>query len=158
MTSTVTEARLGLPQRRAARELDGSLSAQLVLQLVDDVQNQPIIRQLHTGGQAGAGGGVRQIVADVREVGALGAQPRHAVERFRHAEMRRVRPIAQRIEDQRPHPVEQRPRLVRNAAAIGQVRELADAEAENRPMAVQERHRHDLERAEDERAADPEQR
>ena len=46
------------------------------------VQHQPIIGQLHAGGQARAGRGVRQVVADVREVRALGAEPRDDVERF----------------------------------------------------------------------------
>ena len=39
---------------------------------VTNLQHQPIIGQLHAGGQARAGRGVRQVVADVREVGALG--------------------------------------------------------------------------------------
>ena len=35
-----------------------------------------------------AGLGVRQIVTDVREVRALGAEPLHDIERFGYAEMR----------------------------------------------------------------------
>ena len=49
--------------------------------------------------------------------------------------------MAQRVEDEDVDAVEQRPRRVGNAAAVGQVGEVAEAEAENRPRAVQDRHR-----------------
>ena len=39
-----------------------------------DLQNQPIIGQLHARRQARAGLGMRQVVADVREVGPVGRQ------------------------------------------------------------------------------------
>ena len=142
------EHRLG-PSRRSwiVGEVNDVHRAQL------DLQHQPIISQLHTSRQLRAGLRVRQIVADVREVRALGAETRDDVERFADAEMRRVRTMAQRVEHDRAHAVEQRPRLVGNAVAVGQVGERSDAEPEHRQPAVQTRHRHDLDAAEGERPA-----
>ena len=66
--------------------------------VVVNLQHQAIIGQLHAGGQAHAGGFVRQVVADVGEVGALGSDPRDDVERLGHVEVRRMRTLAQRVE------------------------------------------------------------
>ena len=48
--------------------------------------------------------------------------------------------MAQRIEDQDVDAVEDGPRLVGQPVAVGQVRERAEAKAENRPRAVKDRH------------------
>src|SRR5713226_51101 len=85
-----------------------------------DLQHQTIISQLHTSGQLRARLGVRQIVADVREVRALDAEARDDGGRFGETEMRRVRAMAKGIENYRTHAVEQRPRLVRDPVAIGE--------------------------------------
>src|SRR6187401_1066500 len=58
--------------REAERTQDAlSLSADVAF-IVTDVENQPIIGQLDPGRQACAGGSVREIVADMGEVGAPG--------------------------------------------------------------------------------------
>ena len=76
------------------------------------------------------------------------------VERLGDGEVRGVRPVAQRVDDQRVDAVEQRPRRVVEAVAVGQVGEAAEAEAEDRHLAVPQRHRHDAHAAERERPVD----
>ncbi len=56
---------------------------------------------------------------------------RRGVDGFGDGEMRRMRPIAQRADHEQVDALEQRPRGVGNAAAIGQIREAADAIAED---------------------------
>ena len=72
--------------------------------------------------------------------------------------MRGMRPIAQRVDDQRADAAHERPRRVWNAAAIGQVSKCSDAEAQDRPLPVQNRYRNELHAAERKRAANAEQR
>ena len=97
---------------------------------------------------------VRQIVRHVREVRAARRDPLDHRERFVDGEVRRVRLVAQRVEDERLDTLDQRPRLVRDAIAIGQVREVAEAEAEDRQLPVPQRHGHDVDAAERERPGD----
>ena len=46
------------------------------------------------------------------------------VDGFRQREMCRVRLLAERVEDQQIKSIEKRPRLVRDMAAVGEIREL----------------------------------
>src|SRR5215831_14586206 len=102
------------------------------------VYDQTIIGQLHTVRQLRAGVGMAEIVGDVGEVRALDTEPRRDGHRFVDAEVRRVRTPAQRVEDDRRHAVEERPRGVRNAVAVGQVREPPQTETEHWQDAVHE--------------------
>ena len=95
-----------------------------------------------------------EIVRHVREVRAPRLDARDDVERLGHGEVRGVRLVAQRVDHQRVDAVEQRPRLVGEPVAVGQVGEVAEAEAEDRHPAVPERHRDDAHAADDERAVD----
>ena len=106
----------------------------------------------------GVGLRVREIVADVREVRARGAEARDDVDRFADAEVRGVWTMPQRVENHRAYTGEQRPRFVGDAIAVGQVREFADAESEDRQPSVEQRHRYDLDAAERERAGNRKQR
>src|SRR5207244_13012725 len=98
--------------------------------LVVDLQHEAIISQLDTRRQVRVRLRVAEIVADVREVRALGAQALRHGDRFGDAEVRRVRPVAQRIEDHDAHAVEERPRFVVNSVAVGELAERATAKSE----------------------------
>ena len=67
--------------------------------------------------------GVSQVVRHVREVGAPRRDPRNRRQRLVHGEVRRVLLVAQRVDDQRVDAFDERPRLVGNGAAVGQVGE-----------------------------------
>src|SRR5262245_18349660 len=103
-------------------ETNYSQPAQRALRLVIYLEYQPIIRQLDVARQACVRFDVSQLVTDVREVGPVGADARGGIDRFGHAEMRRVRAVAQRVEPQRAHALQERPRRIGNLAAIGEVR------------------------------------
>src|SRR5205085_1003217 len=77
--------------------------------LVVDLQHEAIISQLNARRQLRIRLRVAEIVADVREVRPLGAQPLRDGDRLVDAEMRRVRAVAQRIEDHDADAVEERP-------------------------------------------------
>ena len=62
--------------------------------------------------------------------------------------------MAQRIKDEDVESLDERPRLIRHAAAIGQVGEVAEAKAEDLSRAVDERHRLKADGADVERAGD----
>ena len=71
---TEVETKKGFSLRSSVSSVVHSLSCNL--------QHQPIIGQLDAVGQARAGGRVRQIVTDVREVGAFRRDARHRFDRF----------------------------------------------------------------------------
>src|SRR5918993_463015 len=54
--------------------------------------------------------------------------------------MCRMRLVPERVDDEQIHTVEQRPRLLRNLAAVGQVGEGTDAIAQYVPPSVEQRH------------------
>ena len=99
---------------------------------------------------------MRQIVADVGEPRGAGPDPAGGLDRLGHGEVRGMRVIAQRVEHQHPDALEQRPRLVGNPAAVGQVRERPEPVAENEPRAVLDGHGHDELVPQAERAGDGE--
>src|SRR5262245_35384975 len=123
-----------------------------------NLEHEPIIGQLNTMRQTGARRPVRQVVADVRKVRALGSETIDDRERFADAEVRRMGPLPQRIENDGAHAVEERPRRVRNTVAIGQVREAAHAEPQNRQIPVKKGDRNDLRAPKRKRTRNPEQR
>src|SRR6266550_8753657 len=135
-----------------------SLRALRSLPSSGDLQHEAIISQLHAGRELRTGFGMRQVVADVREVRALGAEARDDVDGFADTEMRRMWPMAQRVDDHDPHTLQERPRFVGDAVAVGQVREGTDPETEDGETAVEERHRHDFDAAKHPRSYDPEER
>ena len=59
---------------------------------------------------------------------AAACMPGDDVERLAHGEVRRVRLVAQRVDDQRVHAFDERPGRVVDAVAVGEVREVAEAE------------------------------
>jgi hypothetical protein len=65
-----------------------------------DIKHEAIIGQLHTGRQLRRGFGVRQVVAHVRQIRAARADALNRFERFAQREMRRMRLVAERIEDE----------------------------------------------------------
>src|SRR5215475_13310223 len=95
------------------------------------VYDQTIIGQLHAAWQSRACLSVAEIVGDVSEVRALDAETRRDRDRFADAEVRRVGPLPERVEDDRGHAVEERPRRVRAAIAVREVCEGADTESEH---------------------------
>ena len=60
-----------------------------------------------------------------------GADPRCGGHRLVEREVRRVRPLAQRVDDHHVQPLEQRPGRVRDRAAVGQVGEAPEAIAQD---------------------------
>src|SRR5207247_7160108 len=76
----------------------------------------------------------------------------------RDAEVRRVRAVTKRVEDERLNAVEERPRLIGNAIAVGEIGKRSDAESEHRQPAVVHTHRDDLDAAERERSGQTERR
>ena len=95
---------------------------------VGNLQNQPIIGHLNAFRQAGRGLLVRQIVADVGEIGAIRTDPGRRLQRLTHTEVGRMRPMPQGIDNQRPHARQERPARLRDGAAIGEVGEVTKAE------------------------------
>ena len=92
--------RMHQPRRpRVVREVDGLHS----LHVDAHVEHQPIICQFDAGRQARAGRGVAEIVRHVRREGAARLDARDDVERLVQAEVRGVRLVAQRVDDQRVH-------------------------------------------------------
>src|SRR5262249_36517961 len=79
------------------------------MRLILYLEYQAILGQLDAPRQAGTSGRVPKFVADVREVGTLRTDARGGIHGFGHAEVSRVRPVAQRIQHQCPHSFEQRP-------------------------------------------------
>ena len=102
-----------------------------------DLERQAVVGELDAGGQRGVGRRVRQVVADVREIGLPRREALDDRQRLGDREVRGMRAMAQRVEDQGVEAVEQRPRLVGDAIAVGQIGEAAEAEPEDRPRAVQ---------------------
>ena len=83
-----------------------------------------------------------------------GADPRGGVDRGRHGEVRGVRPVPQRAQDQDVEPLEQPVARFGHAAAVRQVREAPGTVPEDRPRSVQDRHRHERVPRHVERASD----
>src|SRR5437764_11125957 len=131
----------GAPRHARIRSLAGARRpAPLANRLPDlDFKREAIICQLDTLGQARARRGVRQIVAHVREEGALRRQTLHHVERFVHGQMGRMRTVPQRVQDDGLHAVEQRPGTFGDGAAVSEVGERSEPIAENLTIAVQQR-------------------
>src|SRR6476620_246482 len=98
-----------------------------------------------------------KIVAHVRKAGPSRTNARADVDRFRQRKMRRMRLLAERVENEQIKSFEQRPRLVRDVAAVGEIRELPDPQPKNRTFAVKDRDRCDLLAADAERTSDREQ-
>ena len=69
---------------------------------IADLQNEAIISQFHARRQQRTRLGVRQVVADVSEVRALAADARGDGHGLRDAEMRGVRAVAERVDNERP--------------------------------------------------------
>ena len=111
------------------------------------VERQAVVGELHAGRERRVGGRVRQVVADVREERAprLDARrrpraPRATVKcvgcgRWRSASSTRTSSPSSSGHDSSG-----------NAVAVGEVGERAEAKAEDRPRAVEDRHRHDAQR------------
>src|SRR5262245_3448331 len=93
----------------------------------------------------------------MREVRALRLHTSDDLERLVHGEMRGMRPLAQRVDDEGAHAVDERPRLVGNPAAVGEIGKRSDAESKNWPRPMENRDRDELDPAERERSADPRQ-
>ena len=98
-----------------------------------------------------------QIVTNVREIRAVRSQTRRDLYRLREGEMGGVWLVAQRIEHEDAHALEECPRRVRNRAAVSEICECAEPESENSPPAVQNRHRHNFHATERERPHQTEQ-
>ncbi len=79
------------------------------------------------------GRGMRQVVADVREEGPPGPQPFDHVDGLRHGEMRRVRTMPQRVENEDVEIGEQPKGRLGNAIAVGQIGKVPKPKAQNRP-------------------------
>ena len=79
---------------------------------------------------------MRQVVCHVREVGVPRRNPPINGHRLAKREVSFVRCVAQRVEDEDLDAFDQLPRVVRNPVAVGQVRESAETEAEDRQLAV----------------------
>src|SRR4051812_7073514 len=80
-----------------------SLRAQRRLRSSVNLQHEAIISEFDAGGQLRRGLGVAEIVADVGEIRAVDADAARRLDRFADAEMGRVRALAQRVDDHRPH-------------------------------------------------------
>ena len=72
------------------------------------VEHEPIICQFNARGQARAGRRVAEVVRHVRQVGAARLDPRDDLERLGDGEVRGVRFVAQRVDDQRLNAVDER--------------------------------------------------
>jgi hypothetical protein len=132
-------------------------TARGLLRCESDMQHQPIIGQLSRGGQPCTRRCMSEVMAHVCEVGAPGANLRGSGQRLRDGKMRRVRCLAQRIEHEDVESLEQRPRLVWNPAAVGQVREPTEAQSEDRTSAVEDGDGYNLLPSDAERSSDREQ-
>ena len=97
---------------------------------------------------------MRQVVADVRQIRMARPHALHHGESFGHREVRGMWTMAQGIKDKNVEPLEQRPRLIRQPVAVGQVGERAEAIAKDRALAMKERHRLNADRADLEAARD----
>ena len=95
-----------------------------------------------------------QVVRHVGQVGALRRDARDRLERLVHAEMRGVLLVAQRVDHQRVDAGDERPRFAGDRAAVREVGEVAEAESEDRHLAVEQRHRHDAHAGRVERPGD----
>ena len=102
-----------------------------------------IICQRHRGGQLRARARVSQVVGDVREERLPCVDPFGCGDGFREREVCRVRTFAQRIEHHHLHPLEERPGLGRDPAAVGEIRKPIDPETLYQPLAVIDRDRCD---------------
>src|SRR3954468_22206497 len=98
-----------------------------------------------------------KIVAHVREAGPSRRDPCAHFDRFRQREVCRMRGLTKRVNDEEIKACEQWPRLVRNAAAVREVRETTDSESEYRPIAMKNRDGHDFLLSNAERPRNPEE-
>src|SRR5262245_29270092 len=108
------------------------------------LENQPIIGQLRTRRQAVAGLRMRQVVTDVGEIRPLWRQASRDLERLRQAEVRRMRSVPQCVDHESSNALEQRPRLVRNRTAVGEVSEGPDAKPKDRSCPMHDGHRNNF--------------
>src|SRR5262245_56376100 len=95
-----------------------------------------------------------QIVGHMRGKRAAWPDPLNHVESFLHAEVRAVRPIPQRIDDERVNALDESPCLVVQAIAIGQVCEVPETETQDRHTSMPQRHGHDADTTERKRSVD----
>ena len=92
---------------------------------------EAVVGELHAGGEGGVGGGVAEVVADVGEEGAAGAEFFGDGDCFVEGEVGDVGAVAEGVEDQDVEPFQQRQAFVRDAVGVGAVGEVADAKAED---------------------------
>src|SRR5689334_8726731 len=88
----------------------------------------------------------------MREVGLLRRHLLRNRDRLAEREVRVVRLIAQRVEHQYVHTLDQTERYVRDVVAVGEIRKVAETEAENRQLPMPEGNRNDLDPADEEGA------
>jgi hypothetical protein len=86
---------------------------------------------------------MRQIVRNVREQRTRRRDPLDDGERLVHGEVCRVRTVAKRVHDEDLDALEQRPGVVGDRAAVGQVREAAKPVPQHQALPVPQRHRYD---------------
>src|SRR5687767_14125008 len=85
-----------------------------------DIECQSVVCELNVVGQRRVGFLVRKIVTDVRQQCPTRLEAVDDFKRLRHRVVRRVRAVAQRIQDKDVKIVEERKRFLGNSIAIGQ--------------------------------------
>src|SRR5580704_197409 len=103
----------------------------------------PVVRKFDVFRQPRVGLFVFQRMRDVREVGPAGFDLFDHLERLTHAEMRRVRLVAERVDHQRVEAREEWPALLGDGAHVGAVGHVVESESQDGELAVQQADRPD---------------